>query len=373
LTLLEDSVGLIPSAPKCEMPPPEVRAESDIPSVNESRVRAIMAGGFVLLALGILALKLLYPFAFLSHQPPGSLLHWLLPRVRKVVGSWSLASMLIYPFGVFAIFTMEQLFPAVPTQKTLSTGLVHDGIWELATAVVGVVLAKWWGAALYVTYTRHFSFLTLPLAPRLPPVARLVIGAVVIDFLKWFQHWLNHRVPRLWSFHAIHHSQKEINMFSPSRIHIVEVLINYALGTIPMLMLGLKSPEVTWWILIIAWKDKFYHANIRTDFGPLRYLFVSPQSHRIHHSNQPEHFDQNYGSLLTVWDYLFRTQYRRYDVYPDTGVDDQEFPVETSRSVATVLTNPVRQTLYPFRKLWNGVKRAPVGAGGKVPSPSRMR
>jgi sterol desaturase/sphingolipid hydroxylase (fatty acid hydroxylase superfamily) len=278
--------------------------------------------------------------------------------------------MLIYPFGVLAIFAMERLFPAVPTQKTFSTGLIHDALWELNSAVVGVVLTKWYAAALYVVITRYLSFLVVPLAPSFPPLARLAIGALLVDFLKWFEHQANHRVPWLWSFHAVHHSQKELNMFSNSRNHIVELAVNDVVVMVPMLMLGLKAPEVTWWVLFMAWHGKLLHANVRIEFGPLRYLFVSPQAHRLHHSNRPEHFDRNYGATLSVWDYLFRTQCRRYDVYPETGVDDEEFPVEMSRSVPTVLATFVGQVLYPFRKFWNVVKRAPADSGQRVPSRS---
>lgn len=55
---------------------------------------------------------------------------------------------------------------------------------------------------------------------------------------------------------------------------------------------------------------------------------------------------------MSIWDYLFRTQCRRYDVYPETGIDDDSFPTETAHSVLAILTAPLRQMLYPFRKLW---------------------
>ena len=165
----------------------------------------------------------------------------------------------------------------------------------------------------------------------------------------------------LWPFHAIHHSQRELNLFSEHRIHVVQYFTRYTLAALPMLVLRVQGPAVLWWILLLMWHARFYHSNIRSDFGFLRYLLVSPQSHRIHHSRDAAHFNRNYGATLSVWDYLFGTQFRSYDVYPETGLDDEEFPVETAQSVSSLLASPLRQMLYPFRKLLMSRKRSPEG------------
>jgi sterol desaturase/sphingolipid hydroxylase (fatty acid hydroxylase superfamily) len=325
--------------------------------VSETRVRIIVAGSLVVVAVGFLAVRLLYPFAFVSNDAPRWLLHGILPHLRKQASGWSLASMAIFPFAVLAIFILERLFPAVPTQKTLSTGLVHDAIMVLIEAAVALVLYRWYGKLLYTTYTRHLGFLTLPVPQSLPVMLRLAIGAVVLDFGRWCSHWLHHHVTWLWPFHAIHHSQRELNLFSEHRTHVVQYFTRYTLAALPMLMLKLQEPLVLWWLLLLAWHARFYHANIRSDFGLLRYLVVTPQSHRIHHSRDAAHFNQNYGATLSVWDYLFGTQFRGYEVYPETGLDDEEFPVETAHSVSGLLISPLRQMLYPFRQLLPSRKR----------------
>ena len=320
--------------------------------MSASRVRITVAGGLVLLAAACLALRLLYPFAFFSAHSPGWLLHGLLPRVRKLTGEWSLGSMILYPLAILAIFMLERMFPAAPNQKTLSTGLVHDALWVLIEAAAALVLFRWYARLLFVTYSRHFGFLTLPVPQSLPVIVRLAIGAVVLDFGRWWQHWAHHHVAWLWPFHAVHHSQKELNLFSEHRVHVVHYFTRYTLSVLPMLMLKLQEPAVTWWILLLAWHARLYHANIRSNFGPLRYLFVTPQSHRMHHSRDAAHFNCNYGATLSIWDYLFGTQFRRYDLYPETGIDDEKFPAETAQSVSSVLATPVRQLLYPFQQLW---------------------
>jgi hypothetical protein len=72
----------------------------------------------------------------------------------------------------------------------------------------------------------------------------------------------------------------------------------------------------------------------------------------MHHSRDAAHFNCNYGATLSIWDYLFGTQFRRYDLYPETGIDDEKFPADTAQSVSSVLATPVRQLLYPFQQLW---------------------
>ena len=297
---------------------------------RESNVRLILAAGLIALAAACLAIKLVSPTA-----------------VR-----WSLTAMLFYPVGLLTILFLERRFPAVPTQRTLSTGLVHDALWVLIEATVTFVVVTWYSRTLHAFYARHLGCLTLTMAQSLPMWARLVIGVLVLDLARWCQHWLHHHVKWLWPFHAVHHAQQELNLFSDYRIHFMEFFVRLTVQVLPMLMLGLQAPEVTWWILLLVWHARLYHANIRTNFGWLRYLIVTPQSHRVHHSRSAEHLNRNYGAMLSVWDYLFATQYRQYDEYPQTGIDDERFPRESSRSFGGILMTPIRQLLYPFPQLW---------------------
>jgi len=96
------------------------------------------------------------------------------------------------------------------------------------------------------------------------------------------------------------------------------------------------------------WYTRLYHANIRTNLGPLKYILVTPQSHRVHHSLALEHRDTNFGSLFSFWDYLLGTQCQEYDVYPDTGIDDADFPQEQRLGLKRLLLTPIEQMLYPL-------------------------
>ena len=104
-----------------------------------------------------------------------------------------------------------------------------------------------------------------------------------------------------------------------------------------------------------------YHSNLRTNYGWLRYVLVTPQSHRIHHSTLPEHHNMNYGVNLSIWDHLFGTQYRNYDDYPVTGLGDELFPHETSMHPLALAESFTAQLLYPFQHLLR-----PEEAGGET-------
>jgi len=107
---------------------------------------------------------------------------------------------------------------------------------------------------------------------------------------------------------------------------------------------------------VLKFYSRFYHGNIRTNLGPLRYLLVTPQSHRVHHSVEARHFDTNFGAILSIWDRLFRTRYRGDHEYPRTGIADKSFPLETSRHPIALLWAPVAQLLYPFQVLLRSVR-----------------
>ena len=73
------------------------------------------------------------------------------------------------------------------------------------------------------------------------------------------------------------------------------------------------------------------HTAVRTNMGPLRWIFVTPQSHRVHHSFASEHIDTNFATVFSFWDIIVRTQYMGWDEYPVTGIADPNYPHERGR------------------------------------------
>jgi sterol desaturase/sphingolipid hydroxylase (fatty acid hydroxylase superfamily) len=160
---------------------------------------------------------------------------------------------------------------------------------------------------------------------------------------------VRHHVRSLWYFHAVHHSQTELNFFTEYRVHPIDDVFLFTIGVVPLMMVRSGFAAIVAVVWIRHWHTRVYHSNIRSNFGLLRYVLVTPQSHRVHHSIEPRHQNHNFGLTFSIWDHLFGTQWRRYDEYPETGINDLDFPFEQRRlgELGTLLG----QLLYPFRAL----------------------
>ncbi len=250
--------------------------------------------------------------------------------------------------GTALILTLERLFPVDRGQKTFTVGFLQDIVWVGLQAIAAATLLAVYVNFLVSIYKEHLDFLTVPGITELPLFLKYAIWILAVDLTSWFHHWVKHKVPWFWQIHAVHHSQREMNLFTDLRYHAFEYLISRTLVTFPLMMLGTNLKEILYFNLIHEWYTRMYHARIGSNFGWLRYILVTPQSHRIHHSRKSAHVDKNFGVIFSFWDRLFGTQYTGYDEYPETGIHDKKFPIETSVKGLALLTTPIRQNLYPL-------------------------
>jgi len=134
-------------------------------------------------------------------------------------------------------------------------------------------------------------------------------------------------------------------------------MVRAAIATVPIAVVG--GAPITWSIIVVVqgfW-GFFIHSNIKTNLGPLKYILVSPQFHRYHHSILPEHFNMNYGERLAIWDFLFGTMAKDFNCYPPTGVKGIErWVVESDDStVRALIAYWFKQTFYPFYKIGQSI------------------
>lgn len=249
------------------------------------------------------------------------------------------------------ILVLERVIPADPNQPLFSKGVAQDFLWFNCDIAISVALLPAVAATLKLSYDKVTGGYVVPVAESWPTWARIVLAVVITDFLYYSKHSINHRVLTLWHFHAVHHSQREMNAFTDRRQHIFEHLLTQALVFLPLIAMGLKPLALMAAGAALWWQTLLVHGNIRTDFGPLGWLIVSPQFHRIHHSIEPQHWDKNFGSILTVWDRMFGTLYRGVNEYPPTGVHDVHFPAPDTLRPHAWLVDFGRQMIYPFRQI----------------------
>jgi len=253
--------------------------------------------------------------------------------------------------GLGAIFVLERVRPANPDQAVLSRDTCLDLLWAILSAPVFVLTTYWLYKGLRWVFDHPLAGLTFDLDDYLPLFIVVGICLVLSDFIAWVYHYMKHRIPFLWRFHSVHHSTEDLSIWSDQRVHLAEPFVNRTVSALPFFVIGGDAAAaVVALSLGRLWYSRFVHSNVRTNMGPLRHLFVTPQYHRVHHSLEPGDADRNLGGLFTVWDRLFGTMVADYDRYPKTGLaGDADVPRPTGRSPGELLRTYWAQIVYPFK------------------------
>lgn len=140
-----------------------------------------------------------------------------------------------------------------------------------------------------------------------PVWARLLLYLVVADFGAYWMHRLVH-LPLLWRVHRWHHLPTRAYWLAGTRSSILQ----QTLFNLPYIFASPFLDLSPWWVasglfIMTTVTNSWMHMNVRWQLGWLDWLIVTPRSHEIHHSNRPEHYQSNYGVLLSVWDRMFGT------------------------------------------------------------------
>lgn len=154
----------------------------------------------------------------------------------------------------------------------------------------------------------------------------LPLPVMIADFCFYWFHRLQHRVPLLWRFHAVHHAIEEMNAANSAN-HPTEGLF-HVIFLLPLaLLIHMTVPQVLIVTILFSTWGQIVHANTRLSIGPLKYVISWPLFHRVHHSVDRLHHNKNFGSTFSLWDVIFRTAYfPRKDEVLRTGLVDRREP-----------------------------------------------
>src|SRR5262245_18106126 len=123
-------------------------------------------------------------------------------------------------------------------------------------------------------------------------------------------HWLFHMVPMFWRVHRVHHLDTELDVTSTVRFHPLEFLIGLLPGVPLVFLLGLDPWILMTYELLDVVVTLWTHSNVRIPLPfekLLRFVVVTPNLHRVHHSTRMEETDSNYGAVFPFWDLVFGT------------------------------------------------------------------
>ncbi|MDH4277187.1 MAG: sterol desaturase family protein [Acidimicrobiia bacterium] len=309
--------------------------------------------GVVVGLLGFLA------FMVLTGRP-GQLGELIQEYMRSSFGFFvSLQFMLAVP----TIFILEYIIPARPDQRGVGPNVVMDALYMLIHLPVFSAFMVFISGPISDYLAANASWAVVDTTREWPLWLAALVGLMIADFGAWIAHLLKHKVSWIWRFHMIHHSQPRMSMFTANRTHPIDALFESFLLLLPFFFLFPSITEKAGAVFLLGllpgWYVRFQHANIRTNMGPVRYFFVTPQSHRVHHSTEPEHWNSNYANIF-AWDRLFGTQHPDDTSYPPTGINDPYFPEPTRFGVAEFASSFVGQMLFPFDS--EAVARASTGS-----------
>lgn len=210
-------------------------------------------------------------------------------------------------------------------------------------------------------------------------VALTVALFLVDDFLKFYAHFLMHKIPEFWEFHKVHHSAEHLNFATAERLHPMEVVftsftVAIGLGLVNGLFIaffGDKLTPVTVFganVLLFATNivgGVMRHSPMWISFGPrIERWLISPAMHQIHHSGETRHFDKNMGAALSCWDRWFGTIY-----IPQGGPEIKEYGIgEETRDFRSLKVIYLRPFTESWRLLKARIARALTPAGKVEPA-----
>jgi sterol desaturase/sphingolipid hydroxylase (fatty acid hydroxylase superfamily) len=162
-------------------------------------------------------------------------------------------------------------------------------------------------------------------------VVSFVLYLLLFDLVDYALHRAQHNVHWWWQLHAVHHSQRQMTMWSDNRNHLLDDLIHDSLFVLVALLVGIAPTQFVAVVALTQLIESLSHANVRLSFGPLlSRVLVGPQYHRLHHRIGLGHESagagtlggHNFAVLFPLWDILFGTA--RFDGrYEPTGIRDQ--------------------------------------------------
>ncbi len=173
-----------------------------------------------------------------------------------------------------------------------------------------------------------------------PFALQVALGLAVSEFAAYWAHRTAHEWRPLWYFHAIHHSVEKLWCVNSGRFHFVDALKSVVPGVAIMVIVGAPAEVMAWLSALTGYIGILTHCNVAMRFGPLSFVFNTPELHRWHHSMDLREGNKNYGENLAIWDVAFGTWFNENRRPPVAiGIRDAMPP------------HLAEQLVWPFRRV----------------------
>jgi sterol desaturase/sphingolipid hydroxylase (fatty acid hydroxylase superfamily) len=257
--------------------------------------------------------------------------------------------------GVFGTVALWEAFAPrrSPALKRLARWPHNLGLLLVDIVVLRLVAP---GVAIAVALAGEAHGWGLLNALALPAWSAVLLAVVLLDLVIYFQHVMFHAVPTLWRLHRVHHADLDFDVTTGVRFHPVEILISTAIKCAAVAAIGAPVLAVVIFEVMLNATSMFNHANASVPqlFERwLRWLVVTPDMHRVHHSLRYEESSSNFSFNLPWWDRIFGT----YKSQPHAGHEAMTIGVDAFRTpndlrLDRLLVQPFRDTpgQYPINR-----------------------
>ncbi|MEE8342291.1 MAG: sterol desaturase family protein, partial [Gammaproteobacteria bacterium] len=174
----------------------------------------------------------------------------------------------------------------------------------------------------------------------------VALSVITMDFIIYLQHVMVHAVPALWRLHRVHHADLDFDVTTGARFHPIEIILSMLIKFAAIVVLGPPVLAVVIFEVLLNATAMFNHGNVRVPQPidrVLRWIVVTPDMHRVHHSVEDDETNSNFGFNLPWWDRLFGT----YRDQPRGGHEHMSIGIRTFRETKWCSWLPGMLTL-PF-------------------------
>jgi len=259
----------------------------------------------------------------------------------------SLHRTLILVGGISFFWILEGVFPIISFNYKKWRHSLPNFFFTLTTMVINLGFAfgiVWLSDTVVAKDFGIYAWLG-----SVPLVVKLIVGLMVMDFVgAWLIHWVEHKIPLLWRFHVVHHTDEHVDTTTALRHHPGESVFRAAFTCLAIVIMGAPIWLVMVYQSLSAVFSQFNHANLRLPpkvDKAISYLLVTPGMHRVHHHYTAPYTDTNYGNIFSLWDRLTGN-------YSWLAYDKVKFGLDTytakSQDLGDLLKAPLH--LYSDRK-----------------------
>ncbi len=139
---------------------------------------------------------------------------------------------------------------------------------------------------------------------------KAVVAFLFLDYSNYIWHILLHKLPLLWRFHLVHHTDLDLDITTAFRFHFGELIGSVVFRGVAVLLIGAAPLMVLIYEIVFEAATQFHHSNFKLPLRlekALNYIIVTPRMHGIHHSMVKKETDSNYSVIFSFWDRLHRT------------------------------------------------------------------